>query len=119
MRDFRRIWLGNLAASFAMNMQMLARGWLVYTLTASALDLAWVMLSFTVPQILLSLWGGVVADRWPKKTILLAAQMLNGLATLAMAAIILAEWVEFWHFIWFGAFNGRCWRCPFRLATPI
>ena len=89
-----------------MNMQMLARGWLVYTLTSSALDLAWVMLSFTVPQILLSLWGGVVADRWPKKTILLAAQMLNGVATLAMAAIILAERVEFWDFIWFGAFNG-------------
>lgn len=89
-----------------MNMQMLARGWLVYTLTSSALDLAWVMLSFTVPQILLSLWGGVVADRWPKKTVLLAAQMLNGVATLAMAAIILAERVEFWDFIWFGAFNG-------------
>lgn len=89
-----------------MNMQMLARGWLVYTLTSSALDLAWVMMSFTVPQILLSLWGGVVADRWPKKTILFAAQMLNGLATLAMAAIILAERVEFWDFIWFGAFNG-------------
>ena len=104
--DFRRIWLGNLAASFAMNMQMLARGWLVYTLTASALDLAWVMLSFTVPQILLSLWGGVVADRWPKKTVLFAAQLLNGVATLAMAAIILAERVEFWDFIWFGAFNG-------------
>ena len=106
MRDFRHVWLGNLAASFAMNMQMLARGWLVYTLTASALDLAWVMMSFTVPQMLLSLWGGVVADRWPKKTILLAARMLNGAAALAMAAIILSERVEFWDFIWLGAFNG-------------
>ncbi len=104
--DFRRIWVGNLAASFAMNMQMLARGWLVYTLTASALDLAWVMMSFTVPQILLSLWGGVVADRWPKRRILFVSQMLNGAATLAMAIIILLERVEFWDFIWFGAFNG-------------
>ena len=106
MADFRRVWIGNLAASFAMNMQMLARGWLVYTLTASALDLAWVMMSFTVPQILLSLWGGVVADRWPKKTILIVSQLLNGLATLAMAVIILTERVTFWDFIWFGAFNG-------------
>ncbi len=106
VRDFRRIWVGNLAASFAMNMQMLARGWLVYTLTASALDLAWVMMSFTVPQILLSLWGGVVADRWPKKHILFGAQLLNAVATLAMAGIILAERVAFWDFIWFGAFNG-------------
>ena len=89
-----------------MNMQMLARGWLVYTLTESALDLAWVMMSFTVPQILLSLLGGVVADRWPKKYVLFVSQMLNGLATLAMAVIILAERVTFWDFIWFGAFNG-------------
>ncbi len=98
--------MGNLAASFAMNMQMLARGWLVYTLTSSALDLAWVMMSFTVPQIMLSLWGGVVADRLPKRQILIWAQMLNGAATLAMAVIILRGTVEFWDFIWFGAFNG-------------
>ena len=106
VRDFRRLWVGNLAASFAMNMQMLARGWLVYDLTESALDLAWVMMSFTVPQVLLSLWGGVVADRWPRKGILVWAQLLNALATLAMAIIILAEQVAFWHFIGFGAFNG-------------
>ncbi len=106
VRDFRWIWIGSLAASFAMNMQMLARGWLVYTLTASALDLAWVMMSFMVPQIALSLWGGVVADRLPKKYILLGAQLLNGAATVAMAVIILNERVGFWDFIWFGVFNG-------------
>ena len=40
--DFRWLWVGSLASSFAMNMQIIARGWLVYTLTSSALDLAWV-----------------------------------------------------------------------------
>ena len=89
-----------------MNMQMLARGWFVYTLTSSALDLAWVMMSFTVPQIALSLWGGVVADRLPKKTILIVSQLLNGGATVAMAAIILLGTADFWDFIWFGVFNG-------------
>ena len=89
-----------------MNMQMLARGWFVYTLTASPLDLAWVMMSFTVPQIALSLWGGVVADRLPKKFILIGSQLLNGIATAVMAAIILLDIANFWHFIWFGVFNG-------------
>ncbi len=89
-----------------MNMQMLARGWFVYTLTASPLDLAWVMMSFTVPQITLSLWGGVVADRLPKKYILVGAQLLNGVATAAMAVIILLGVASFWDFIWFGVFNG-------------
>ena len=89
-----------------MNMQMLARGWFVYTLTSSALDLAWVMMSFTVPQIALSLWGGVVADRVPKKTILFGAQLLNAAATAVMAVIILLGMASFWDFIWFGVFNG-------------
>ena len=89
-----------------MNMQMLARGWFVYTLTSSALDLAWVMMSFTVPQIALSLWGGVVADRVPKKYILFAAQLLNAAATAVMAVIILLGSASFWDFIWFGVFNG-------------
>ena len=89
-----------------MNMQMLARGWFVYTLTASPLDLAWVMMSFTVPQITLSLWGGVVADRFRKKYILIGAQLLNGLATAALAVIILLDRATFWDFIWFGVFNG-------------
>ena len=100
------MWVGNLAASFAMNMQMLARGWFVYMLTASPLALAWVMMSFAIPQIALSLWGGVVADRLPKRLILVAAQLMNGIATVAMAVIILLDIADFWHFIWFGVFNG-------------
>jgi hypothetical protein len=47
--DFRWLWIGSLGSSFAMNMQIIARGWLVYTLTSSAMDLAWVTLSFMVP----------------------------------------------------------------------
>ncbi|MDA1075030.1 MAG: MFS transporter [Proteobacteria bacterium] len=104
--DFRWLWIGSLGSSFAMNMQIIARGWLVYTLTSSAMDLAWVTLSFMVPTILFSLWGGVFADRSPKRTIIVVAQLLNTIATLVMAFIILTDRVEFWDFIWFGFFNG-------------
>ncbi|MCY3883282.1 MAG: MFS transporter, partial [Gammaproteobacteria bacterium] len=45
--NFRRLWLGTLASSFAMNMQLVARGWYVYELTESALHLALVLVSFT------------------------------------------------------------------------
>ena len=61
--DFRWLWIGSLGSSFAMNMQIIARGWLVYTLTSSALDLAWVTLSFMIPTVAFSLLGGVLADR--------------------------------------------------------
>jgi MFS family permease len=106
VRDFRWLWIGSLASSFAMNMQIIARGWLVYTLTSSAMDLAWVTLSFMLPTVAFSLWGGVVADRMPKRRIIAFAQTLNCIATIVMGYIIFLDRVEFWDFIWFGFFNG-------------
>jgi MFS family permease len=104
--DFRWLWIGSLGSSFAMNMQIIARGWLVYTLTSSALDLAWVTLSFMIPTVAFSLLGGVLADRLPKRRIITAAQTLNCVATIVMGYIILEGHVTFWDFIWFGFFNG-------------
>ena len=106
VRDFRWLWVGSVSASFAMNMQQVARGWLVYTLTSSALDLAWVTLSFMLPMALFSLWGGVLADRLPKRRVIIAAQTLNGAATVVLGAVIFTGNVTFWDFIWFGALNG-------------
>ncbi len=106
VRDFRWLWIGSFAASFAMNMQIVARGWLVYTLTSSALDLAWVTLSFMLPMAAFSLWGGVLADRLPKRRVIVVAQTLNAVATLVLAAIVYTGNVSFWDFIWFGALNG-------------
>jgi MFS family permease len=105
-RNFVWLWVGSLGSSFAMNMQIIARGWLVYTLTSSAIDLAWVTMSFMVPTVLFSLYGGVLADRLPKRKVIVWAQGLNCLATAIMAVIIFGESVTFWDFIWFGFFNG-------------
>ena len=89
-----------------MNMQIIARGWLVYALTSSAIDLAWVTLSFMLPSVIFSLYGGVLADRLPKRRVIAWAQMLNSAATMVMALIIFSGNVTFWDFIWFGFFNG-------------
>ncbi len=104
--DFRWLWVGSLASSFAMNMQIVARGWLVYELTSSPLDLAWVTLAFMFPTVAFSLAGGVVADRTPKRLVIIVAQTLNCLATIIMGWIIFTNQVVFWDFIWFGVFNG-------------
>ena len=87
-----------------MNMQIIARGWLVYALTSSATDLAWVTLSFMLPSVVFSLYGGVLADRLPKRGVIIIAQSMNCVATLLMALIIFRGEVSFWDFIWFGFF---------------
>ena len=70
-RDFTLIWFSGIAGLFAMNMQIMARGWLIYDITGSAMDLTWVMLSFMAPSLFFSLLGGVIADRLKKKPIII------------------------------------------------
>ena len=106
IRDFRLLWVANLIASFAMQMQMIARGWLIYDITSSPLALTWVVLSFMLPSFVFSLWGGVIADRVRKKPIMIGGQLVNAAATAALAAIVYGGDVTFWHFIYFGLFNG-------------
>ncbi len=87
-RDFRLIWFSGIAGLFAMNMQIMARGWLIYDITGSAMDLTWVMLSFMAPSLFFSLLGGVIADRLKKKPIIIISGSLNTVATIAFAWIV-------------------------------
>ena len=68
--DYRYLWIGMLTSAFALNMQLVAQGWLVYEMTSSAMNLTWVTLAFMVPQVVFSLIGGVLADRFPKKPVI-------------------------------------------------
>ena len=105
-RDYLLLWTGQAGSAFAMNMQLVAQGWLVYEMTVSTMNLALVTFAFTAPQIFFSLIGGVLADRVRKKPLLLWSQALNGVATLVMAVIIITGKVTFFDFIWVGFLNG-------------
>ncbi|MBF8267326.1 MAG: transporter [Dehalococcoidia bacterium] len=105
-RDYLLVWLSNLGAVFAMQMQMVARGWMIYDMTKSAIALAWVTLSFMAPTLVFSLLGGVMADRLRKKWVMIGTVGLNALASLVLGTIIITDNVTFTHFILFGLFNG-------------
>ena len=95
-----------MAASFGMQMQIVARGWLTYDLTESALALSWVMMAFMAPSMVLGPFGGVIADRLEKKPIMVVSQTINAIATGIFAWIIYTGNVTFEHFIYFGLLNG-------------
>jgi hypothetical protein len=82
IRDYLYLWLGMLGSAFAMNMQLVAQGWLVYEMTSSPIQLTWVTLSFMLPQVFFSLIGGVLADRIRKKPLIGWSPMVNGIATI-------------------------------------
>ena len=84
-RVYRLYFGGMLGQMAAMNMQMMARGLLVWRLTGSALILGLMSLANALPMLLLSLFGGVIADRVQKKYVLLVGQASSGIVSLAIA----------------------------------
>lgn len=105
-RDFRLIWFSNIFTAFSGQMQYIARGWLIYDMTRSPMDLTWVMLSYMLPSAVFSLGGGVIADRFSKKSVMVISNLFNAVATAVLAYVIFVGEVTFWHFIYFGLFNG-------------
>ena len=102
-----------------MQMHIVARGWLIYSLTSSPLALTWVMLSFMLPSAVFSLFGGVLSDRFKKKPIMVASQILNAGGTLAFGILIFLGDVTFWHFIYFGVFNGTVMALSMPARTSV
>ncbi len=108
-----------LASAFALNMQLVAQGWLVYEMTSSALSLTYVTLAFMVPQVVFSLIGGVLADRVSKKPVIGWLPVVNGVATVAMANIIMFGDVTFWDFMCVGALNGTVMALSIPARTAL
>ena len=89
--DFRILWFGFMGSWMAMQMQQVARGYLAYKLTGNALSLGLVTLSMGIPRIFLSPLGGAVADRFPKRTVLLWTQAGLGVTALFSAILVSAN----------------------------
>jgi len=96
-RNFRMYWLGQMVSLIGSWMQMTGQAWLVLTLTESPLKLGLVSALQWTPVLLLSLFAGVVADRYPKRRILIITQ--TGLCCMAfvLAALCLTGKVQYWH----------------------
>lgn len=106
-RNFRWFWFGVLTSFIALNMQIICRGWLVLRLADdSPFALSVVMIAFAVPMTFLSLVGGALADRFPKKHILIVTYAGNAIMTFILAALDSTGYIQFWHLIIIGVING-------------
>ena len=106
-RDFRWMVAGSFVSFLAMNMQMITRAWLVLRLTDdSPVALAWVMASFSVPMTLVSPIGGALADRMPRKYLVIVSQTGNAVMTVVIGLLDFTGTVEFWHVLVIGFING-------------
>ncbi len=102
-----RIFFGALLMQMtAMNMQMVARSWFMYELTGSAVLLGAVGLGSALPMLTISLFGGVLADRIRKKSILVAGQFASAMVALGIAISITVGAVTWIHLLVAAVFQG-------------
>ena len=90
----------------AMNMQMLARGYLAWELTKSAAMVGYVGAGFAPPILILSLFGGAVADRFNKKRVIQTGQFGMGVLSLLIALSIVSDTITVWHLIGASVIQG-------------
>ena len=99
-RDFRLLWFGMLAWMCAMQMQMLARAYLVYELTDhNAAILGIVSAANALPLLVLALFGGVIADRLEGKRIIQLSQISLALLALFIALSIATDTATWYHLL--------------------
>jgi MFS family permease len=95
-RNYRLHWFGTMVSSSGDWMDQIALNWLVYDITGSALALGVMNAVRMIPVLLFTLVGGVVADRWPRRRLLITTQSVAMLLALLLAIVVSTGIVQFW-----------------------
>ena len=98
-RQFRWVYASNTAFFFAMNGQFVVRSYLAFKLTDSAFSLGLVNLAVSLPMLIISPFGGVIADRVEKKRLIMIGQALLLANEIGVLLLLLTNQLEFWHLL--------------------
>jgi len=117
-RNYRLYWFGQLSSVLAQNMEGVAQSWLVLELTNSPLLLGLTGLTFAAPTILLTLLGGVIADRADRRRIMILSQSASALNFLIIGTLVVTESIAQWHVMTLAFVSGcvRAFDRPSRMA---
>ena len=94
---YRRYWLASLASVGATQLITLGQGWLIFELSGSALQLGLLGAAAALPNILMTLAGGVIADRFDKRRIMMVTSCSISVLLLALAWLDYSGHVQVWH----------------------
>jgi MFS family permease len=98
VRNFRRFASANLVSNTGTWMQRIGQDWLVLQLSGdNGVALGLITALQFGPSLFLSMYGGVLADRYAKRRLLLTTQTLMGLLALALGVLVATDAVALWH----------------------
>jgi len=96
-RNYRIFWMGQAVSVTGSWMQSVAQAWLVLELTDSAFLLGLLGAAQYVPILLFSLISGVIADRLPKRKLIIATQICLMFTALVLGLLVALDAVRYWH----------------------
>jgi MFS family permease len=98
-RDFRLYWFGYVISVSGQQMLWMLEGWLIYEMTGSKVYLGLHAFAQAVPATALVLVGGVIADKFDQRKLLIAVQIGNIVLLSLLAGLALTEYLEIWHIL--------------------
>ncbi|MDF2261205.1 MFS transporter [Streptantibioticus ferralitis] len=96
-RNYRLFFTGAMVSNTGTWMSRIAQDWLVLSITGSSTAVGITTALQFLPMLLFGLYGGVIADRYPKRKLLLVSQASMGLLGLVLAVLTLSGHVQVWH----------------------
>ncbi|MCW2645707.1 MAG: hypothetical protein QOF87_2052 [Pseudonocardiales bacterium] len=105
-RNYRLYASGQLVSLTGTWMQRVAQDWLVLELTNSGTALGIVTALQFGPSLVLGLWGGMLADRYDKRKLLLGTQTALAVVALLLGVLVVSGVVQYWHVLALAAALG-------------
>lgn len=96
-RDFRLLWTGMTLSALGDSMSLVALLWLVYQTSGSARQLGWFVAAYTAPVVVGGLVAGSVLDRFDRRVVLLADNLVRGAAFAAVPLLYHTGALALWH----------------------
>lgn len=96
IRNYRLYYIGQVISTSGTFMQSVAQAWLVLKLTNSGIALGITSTLQYIPFLILGPYGGVFADRFPKRKILYFTQTLAGILALILGVLVATNVVQVW-----------------------
>jgi MFS family permease len=105
---FRRYIIGSAISDTGTWMQVMAQGWVMSSLTNQALMLGMVNFAAGIPTLALTMIGGSAADRYDKRVILIATQVVQIVCALVLGFLVMSGGIHIWHVVVLASVLGVC-----------
>jgi DHA3 family tetracycline resistance protein-like MFS transporter len=99
IRDFRLLWFGMSVSLFGDGVFFVALVWQAYELTDSPGKVALIGLAWTGPMVALLLVGGVISDRFDRRLVMIASDVIRACAVAVLGLLAVTGSIELWHLV--------------------